>query len=341
MKTPTAKKLPSGQWRVQLMIDGQRLNVTRPTKQAAEREAALMKAEHLNGIKNSAAGVGITLEAAVDEYIADRENTLSPSTIRGYRIIQRTRFQSVMNKPLTKIQWQPVINAEARITSPKTIRNAFSFIGSVYRANDLTLPEIRLPAPEVKEKPFLTPEQIPVFVDACAKNKYRIGILLGLCGLRRSEIYGLAWDDIDLDGNRIRIHQSSVMNEQQEAVLRGKNKNPASTRTIPIMIPALRDALKAVPEEKRTGAVIKAHLNTINENVNRICERAGLPKVGLHGLRHSFASLCYSLGIPEMQCMRLGGWSDYGTMRKIYTHLSETDNTKTDKKLSDFFDFHT
>ena len=54
MKTPTAKKLPSGQWRVQLMIAGERVNITRPTKKQAEDEAALLKAESRNGIKNSA-----------------------------------------------------------------------------------------------------------------------------------------------------------------------------------------------------------------------------------------------------------------------------------------------
>ena len=57
----------------------------------------------------------------------------------------------------------------------------------------------------------------------------------------------------------------------------------------------------------------------------------------MHALRHSFASLAYSLGLSELATMRLGGWADYGTMRKIYTHLSKHDLADAADTLSDFF----
>jgi integrase len=57
----------------------------------------------------------------------------------------------------------------------------------------------------------------------------------------------------------------------------------------------------------------------------------------MHGLRHSFASLSYFLGIPEAETMRLGGWSDPSVMRKIYTHLASTLKTDARTRLQAFF----
>ena len=72
-------------------------------------------------------------------------------------------------------------------------------------------------------------------------------------------------------------------------------------------------------------------------NIQRICENAGLPKVGVHGLRHSFVSLCYHLGISELACMKMAGYSDYATMRRIYTHLATEDEKKAENSLIRFF----
>ena len=59
--------------------------------------------------------------------------------------------------------------------------------------------------------------------------------------------------------------------------------------------------------------------------------------MGVHGLRHSFASLAYHLQIPEKIAMEIGGWSDDGTMRKIYTHLAQKDIADRAKDFSNFF----
>ena len=58
-----------------------------------------------------------------------------------------------------------------------------------------------------------------------------------------------------------------------------------------------------------------------------------MPPVGVHGLR----SLAYHLQIPEQIAMEIGGWSDIGTMRKIYTHIAQQDMERYKTKLQDFF----
>ena len=89
MKVPEPRKLSSGKWFIQLRLGGESIPVSDYSKQAQ-----LIKAGYLAGKRQKAAEQEPevpTLQQAVDNYIAKRANTLSPSTIRGYRIIQRCR----------------------------------------------------------------------------------------------------------------------------------------------------------------------------------------------------------------------------------------------------------
>jgi hypothetical protein len=80
-----------------------------------------------------AAEKSVTVAQAVNNYITVRSNTLSPLTIRGYRIIEKNRFQFIMPRILTEIkpdEWQRIVNREAGKCSPKTPRNAWGLIRS-------------------------------------------------------------------------------------------------------------------------------------------------------------------------------------------------------------------
>ena len=145
----------------------------------------------------------------------------------------------------------------------------------------------------------------------------------------------LTWDNIDLERRVIHVRGAAVRGPGEAFIHREQTKTAASVRDVP-MIGPLYAALDAV--EEKTGLVIRCHYQTPYKQIQAICSRAGLPLVGLHGLRHSFASLCYSLGLNEMTCMTLGGWSDFQTMRKIYTHLAESDLAKGANRFTAFFD---
>ena len=85
------------------------------------------------------------------------------------------------------------------------------------------------------------------------------------------------------------------------------------------------------------GPVLTIRQNNLREGINRVCERNGLPRVGIHGLRHSFASLAYHLQMPEKIAMEIGGWADMSTMHKIYTHIAQSDIERYKTKLADFY----
>lgn len=336
MKVPEPRKLKSGSYFIQLRLNGVSVPVTAATAKECKRQAELVKAEHRSGKREAASRVSsVSLEKAIGNYIDSRRNVLSPSTIRGYRVILRNRFQPQMKEKLNAINWQRAVNTEAKVCAPKTLKNAWGLMVSVLSYHDLPIPKVKLPQMRPSEKEWLEPEQIPVFVHAVASEPFAIPALLALHGLRRSEIYALDWDAINLISNTITVNGALVPDENNKYVRKETTKNISSHRTIPIIIPELSALL--VKAKAADEAVVSGSPNTLYNQINRVCEKTGLPQVGVHGLRHSFASLGYHLGIPEREMMELGGWSDSTTMRNIYTHIAKSDRLKSVNKLADYF----
>ena len=213
--------------------------------------------------------------------------------------------------------------------------NAWGFVRSVLRDQHIEPPELTLPQVIDKDPVFLEPEQIHVFVAAIKDSPACIPALLALHSLRRSEIMAVSWDTIDFGKKTFRVAGAQVYDEHHKLVYKDENKNRTSRRPMPIMIPELIDALKAV--EDRSGFVVRCCPNTIWKQVNKVCKDNGLPPVGVHGLRHSFASLAYHLGLSELQTMELGGWKDKNTMHKIYTHLAKMDALKAQNEMTAFY----
>lgn len=337
MKTPKAKKLPSGSWFVRVRVNGQDIGITRDTEKAAVAEAMAIKAGIKEARKTEKSAT--TLREAVDQFIEQRRVSLSPATIRGYRLIQKNRFQSIMDWPISKLSdadFQRAVNMEANRLNAKTIRNSWGFLSTVLREIAGRTVRVSLPHIVREERPFLQPEQIPIFLDACRGRKHEIGMLLCLHGLRASEVLDVRWDDIDLEAGTITVHGSAVLDENQNLVHKKANKVAASRRVVPILIDQLAAAVRDAPHPSEYVCAV-SNSTTLCQAVNRTCKAAGLPEVGAHGLRHSFASLAFHLGIPEETTMRLGGWSDFQTMRKIYTHLADQDVQKHTDALKNFF----
>lgn len=240
-----------------------------------------------------------------------------------------------MDKKVSDIDWQDMVNAELRTVGPKTVKNAWGLVRSSLTDRKLPAPEIKLPQVPVKEIPFLQPEEIIPFCGAIKGDMAEIAVLLELQGLRRSEVKGLDWENIDLKNKKIKIRGARVQNKDGHFVHKETNKNVTSTRTVPIMIPQLLEALTAV--KNKTGPVVLISTSTMLKHTNNACRAAGVTIVGNHGLRHSFASLGYHLGLSERQLMDLGGWADYMTMHKIYIRLAEADKRAANNAVFDFF----
>jgi len=330
IKIPTPRQLPSGKWNIYLRSEGQ--SITEDTPEKCEAKARAIRAGFLEA-KNQRPK--LTYDDALAAYIDANDGVLSPSTLDGYQRMRRNRFKPYHDADFFTINWQKAINAEAKICSAKTVHNAWGLVSAVMRYNDVTPPDINMPPKESKELPWLNYQQIEIFLPAIYGKPCELAALLALHSLRRSELLAVTPQNIDADGIHV---NGSLVYAEGKLVKKGSNKTLASKRTVPIMIPrlqALIDSSAAEPDQP----LISSHFNSIREQIDKVCKQAGLPLVGFHGLRRSFASLAYHLGWSERQAMQIGGWSDWQTMHKVYIKLDNTDIQNAADKMRRFYNF--
>lgn len=327
IKVPKPRQLKSGSWNIQLREEGQ--SVTEATAALCIAKATAIRAGFLETKK---AAPKITVKTVLQRYI-DRRGLRSPSTLHGYETIMNTRFKDIANDDISAVDWQAVINQEAEHVSAKTLKNAWGFAHAAMVDAGITPPKIVLPQVVKKDTPWLDYEQIGVFLDAIRGTSGELGALLALHSLRRSEILAVTVGKIDRENNVIRV-EGAVVRGKNGMVEKETNKTSASRREVPIMIPRL---LELIPDAPPDTKLITYKANSLYDKINRVCRKAGLPEVGVHGLRRSFASLAYHLKWDIMTTMRIGGWDDDKVVREIYTKLSAKDVDKDVKKMQRFY----
>jgi len=331
IKIPEPKKLASGKWNVYLRAEGQ--SVTEDTKEKCITKARAIRAGFLEAQKSAPK---LTMAKAIERYIAENDAVLSPGTIRGYLEIGRNRFKPYHDKELSSVNWQAAINREAKLCGPKTLKNAWGLVARVMRCNHITPPDVRLPQVVPTERPWLNYEQVLRFVEELRGTPCEFAALLALHSLRRSELLAITPSKIREDG--IHVSGSMVIDRDNNLVEKKANKNTASTRVVPIMIPRLQELIDA-SDKGPDEPYVDIRFNKLYNHINTVCRHAGLPEVGVHGLRRSFASLAYHLGWQERKTMAIGGWDDWETMHKIYIHLSSKDLSEAADSMRAFYTF--
>ena len=336
-----AKKLPSGNWRVLVYAgmdaDGKRKyeSFTSATKKEAEYQAA----EFSYNRKQKIVPENMTLSEAIDKYIESKKNILSPSTIAGYKVVKRNRFQDIMQLKLKNIDSEKVqlaINSDAKEHSEKTLRNALGLVKTVLA---VYAPETRLnvalPTREKFEPNTLTIEQIGILLKAIQGDVAELSILLALwLGLRASEVAGLTWECYNSKEKTLHIKQALVLDDNRNKILKGtKTTNSKRVVSLPDYI---CNKLNELPKGNNDDFIITITTQLARRRLQSICEANGLPKIRFHDLRHANASIMLLLGIPQKYAMERGGWSSSQTMEKIYQHTFKDEKKQVDASVNDF-----
>lgn len=337
-KRPTVKKLPSGRWNCQVRVGEKRISVTDDDRDICQAKAMAIQAGAME--KDEKKPKAMTLEAAIDEYIASKNNTLSPSTIRGYEFIKKKRFKGIMKRDiykLTKKDVQTAVNQESRDVSPKTVANAYGLVRPVLKDYGIDVFGVKLPQRQPKKKSYVQPEEIEKLLQAASEDKYEAAILLALwLGLRRSEICGLCWDCVDFQKKTITVRRTLLMNKDGECVLEDRTKTAKSHRTLPCPDYIL-DRLSAIRNEKSEGRIFTFHPNTLVHHIHNVCASAGITDTTTHGLRHTNAAVMRHLGISDAYAMERGGWTEERTYKSIYSYVFDSTAKKEGEVIDEFF----
>ena len=200
------------------------------------------------------------------------------------------------------------------------------------------------PKKRQREAKFYTPEQLGVLLAKAVGTRLELPVYIrAYLGLRRGELCGLRWSDVDLEHQTITIEHTRTQAGKKE--IEKGTKTASSTRTL-YLPDTLCDMLKAAKEHQQACRAEYKNAYDDNDYVvvmedgrpfrpNYLSELFGkfladndLPKIVLHELRHTFASLSNQAGIPAYNIGKALGHSTPATTQKIYTHLLDQTHTQ-------------
>jgi integrase len=181
-----------------------------------------------------------------------------------------------------------------------------------------------------QEMKTLTAEQVGQYLQAAdALGLLPMFFLELSTGLRKGELVALQWDDLDVENRLLRVNKQATINRGDGGYTVAPPKTQASVRQVALSQQAV-DLLVAEHEKHpdnpnlfpspRTGEMY--HPDSIAGLHKRILERAGLPSVRLHDLRHTFASLALQNGVDIKTVSGMLGHSDAAFTLRTYTHTS-------------------
>ena len=186
------------------------------------------------------------------------------------------------------------------------------------------------------------------------KNNYRLQLLIELySGLRMGEVNALKPEDIDFKNRKIYVHSTVARGIDARPFIRDTTKTEAGVRYVPIsdvLMPILHEALdqmKDNPEglifydyhkknkwnEGKKGGIIET--SQVNSFFQRICEKAGVPAMGQHSLRHTFATRCIEAGIQAVVLKKWMGHTDIHITLDTYTDVFDRMNNESTEKYDD------
>lgn len=185
---------------------------------------------------------------------------------------------------------------------------------------------------------FYTPEQLSTLFELVENHPLELVVkLAGYLGLRRSEICGLRWENIDLE--RHLIYVRTVRTTAGGTVVLKQPKTSHSIRRLGIA--GLDDLERLLQWEARrqtarkktdpnwidSGYVIvrpdgrPCDPNRVTDAFHCFIQEHALPPITIHGLRHTFASVANSARVPLLDIGKTLGHKDCAITGRVYTHI--------------------
>ena len=255
-------------------------------------------------------------------------------------------------------------NPEGSGLAPSSVRRVHAVLHAALEEavrGDLILrnPAAHANKPKVRQEeiePF-DAQQAQAFLEAARGDRFEtLYVLCIMAGLRQGEALGLKWTDIDLDAGRLRVNrqlQRIRRNGEKSGKLEFSEPKNASRRTVGLpqrSVEALKIHRKHQLEDRvlagsewqehrlvftnRIGGPLEAQ-NVVNRHFKPLLQRAGLPDIRFHDLRHSCLSLLAQRGEPIRDLQALAGHATAAFTLQRYTHHYDSSAKRTADAMED------
>ena len=323
------------------------------TRKEAERamHEFVMELERGVYIDNNKISLTEWIQKWLDVYI---EPNVSPTTLSRYRgmikryidpLIGNTRVQELNHLAVqawvNSLKVSPISGKEM---SAATIKHCYHVLkgamdkaivaGIIYRS---PCEKIMLPKGQKKQAVIFNESQIKKLIKAAKGTEMELIIDMELClGLRRGELLGLQWGDIDWDNNQIHIVRNRVIVDGKAIVKEPKTQASIRVLDAPEMLmeklrhhrgKCLRNRMNLGWNYKMTDYIIvhpdgkPIYPEYVSQMLTKLLDKAGLPKCRFHDLRHLCASIMVLQGVNVKVAQERLGHKDITTTMNIYSHV--------------------
>jgi integrase len=318
-----------------------------PNKRAAQTALNKLIADYEAGVHVDHSKLDLKT-FLTDRWLPAREAKLRATTFARYEsIVNRHLIPNLGAVPLQKLRPEQLQAWYGRIgeqLAPKTIANIHGCLHKALRdalrwglvarnvADLVELTPSRSPVQQV-----WSPAQLRTFLEATKSDRLAAAWrLLAATGLRRGEILGLRWSEVDLDTATVRIEATRVMVNYTVATNRPKTEKGRRTIALdPTTVASLR-AWRATQAKERlrvgagyvnSGLVFTRpdgaglHPQRFSGWFAQHARRAGLPVIRLHDVRHSYATAGLAAGVPLKVMSERLGHANTQITADLYQHV--------------------
>nr|DAH12753.1 MAG TPA: Integrase [Caudoviricetes sp.] len=263
-------------------------------------------------------------------------------------------FPGLVLSEMTADDYQQILNKYAETHEKSTttdfhrqlawaLKRAYNVDGILNR--DVTF-DAKIPRgkpPGVKKPKFMEIEDMQKLVKELKHentSEANFFLILLKTGLRFAEALGITLDDVDFDKKTVTINKTLDYKKHREGTRSFvPTKNKYSVRTIVVDDAVLymlwKNAKNAEPDESIFYKIKGFQYNsTLNNWLKRACQKAGVPEVTLHSLRHEHATYLVSQGISSMAVAERLGHADDTVTRAVYIHRLETEKARDNKEIA-------
>ena len=258
--------------------------------------------------------------------------------------IQIQRFYNTLQKS-GRVQRKNFPELRDKSLSPRVVRGVHTLLHNCLEqavAERLILSNpaqgCKLPQLEKREMKILPQEKIGLYLAEAEKRGLLAAFYLELTtGLRRGELLGLKWSDIDLEKGDLRVQRQIGRIDGKIIEMPLKTKN--AYRTLPLSA----DAIDVLMQQRRktgnsewvfpspTGGPMSP--DSVLHMLHRVLKRAGLPKVRFHDLRHTFATLALQNGVDIKTVSGMLGHFSAGFTLDTYAHVTTSAKREAAKTM--------
>ncbi|MGE0065839.1 MAG: tyrosine-type recombinase/integrase [Dehalococcoidia bacterium] len=295
------------------------------------------------------------LEAARAGVVRTRSGeTYKPGVLRGYSQNLRARIVPELGNlrvsEVTRNDVQDIVDRMlAEGLGPSTVKNAILPLRSIYRrlvsrsevAENPTL-GLDLPANRARRERIARPAEAGCLLAALGDEDRAVFATALYAGLRRGEIKGLRWCDVDFEEGLIRVERGwdDVAGPIAPKSRSGRRRVPLS-RPLRVLLAEhrLRRGSPAGEElvfGRGGGKPLEAEWAT--KRARKAWKAAGLAPIGLHECRHTYASFMIAAGINAKALSTYMGHSSISITLDRYGHLLPGNEGQAAEMLADYLD---